>query len=154
MFIGIDLGTSSVKMILINSIQTIIASHSEVIELINIKDGYYEQDPEIWYKATMKCFSKIKNTNPKEFSSVVSIGISGQMHGAKLIDKNHKVLRNCILWNDTRSTDQCYELENSYSKLHQETGNIAMPGFTSPKIMWLKKHENNIFKKIYKKMAH
>ena len=150
MFIGIDLGTSSVKIILIDSRQKIIASHSEPIKLINIKDGYYEQDPEIWYKTTLKCFSNIKKKNPKEFSSVLSLGISGQMHGATLIDKDHKILRNCILWNDTRSKDQCYELENSYSNLHEETGNIAMPGFTSPKIMWLKKNENDIFKKIYK----
>ena len=150
MFIGIDLGTSSVKIILINSKQKIIASHTEAIGLINIKDGYYEQNPESWYNATLKCFGNIRNTYPKEFSSVVSLAISGQMHGATLIDKDHKVLRNCILWNDTRSKDQCYKLENSYSKLHEETGNIAMPGFTSPKIMWIKENENNIFKKIFK----
>ena len=150
MFIGIDLGTSSVKTILIDENQKTLSSHTENIELQNPNIGFYEQDPESWYIATIKCFKKIKSLKPKEFSAVRSLGISGQMHGATLIDKNNQVLRPCILWNDTRSTKQCVYMENEYSSLREESGNIAMPGFTGPKILWIKENEKEIFKKIYK----
>ena len=150
MFIGIDLGTSSVKTILIDEKQNILSSHTENIDLFNPKVGFYEQDPEDWYKATIKCFVRIKKNKPKEFSAVRSLGISGQMHGATLIDKNNKILRPCILWNDTRSMQQCIEMEKKCSSLRELSGNIAMPGFTSPKILWLKENEKEIFKNIYK----
>ena len=150
MFIGIDLGTSSVKTILIDENQNILFSHTENYELQNPKIGFFEQNPEDWYNATIKCFGILKKNNPKEFSSVKSIGLSGQMHGATLIDKNHKILRPCILWNDTRSIKQCIEMEKIYPSLRSESGNIAMPGFTSPKINWIKENEKDIFKKIYK----
>tara|TARA_B100000029_G_scaffold153785_1_gene149027 strand:- start:5646 stop:7127 length:1482 start_codon:yes stop_codon:yes gene_type:complete len=150
MFIGIDLGTSAVKTILIDEKQNTLSSHTEKIELLNPYSGYYEQDPECWYTATIKCFNKIKSEKPKEFSAVQSLGISGQMHGATLIDKNNKVLRPCILWNDTRSINQCIEMEKSYPDIRNESGNVVMPGFTAPKILWIKENEKEIFKKIYK----
>ena len=148
MFIGIDLGTSSIKAVLIDENQKTLANHSENIKLLNPKSGFYEQDPESWFIATIKCFNKIRRDKPKEFSAVRALGISGQMHGATLIDKKNKVLRPCILWNDTRSVNECSLMENNYSFLHEETGNIAMPGFTAPKILWVKKNESNIFKHI------
>jgi len=150
MFIGIDLGTSSVKTILINENQKTLSSFTEKIELLNPSLGLYEQDPESWYKATIKCFAKIKEDKPKEFGVVKSIGISGQMHGATLIDKNNQVLRPSILWNDTRSIKQCIYMESEYPSLREESGNIAMPGFTAPKLLWIKENELEIFKKIYK----
>ena len=150
MFIGIDLGTSSVKTILIDENQKILSTHSENYKLYNPHIGYYEQNPEDWYKATIKCFKKIKEKKPKQFSAVRSIGISGQMHGATLIDSNSRVLRPCILWNDTRSMKECLKMEENYSFLRKESGNIAMPGFTAPKILWIKKYEKEIFKQIYK----
>ena len=78
------------------------------------------------------------------------MGISGQMHGATLIDKYNTVLRPCILWNDTRSTKQCVEMENTLTSLREISGNIAMPGFTAPKILWVKENEKDIFNKIHK----
>ena len=150
MFIGIDLGTSSVKTILINSDQKTLASHTEPIELLNPKNGYYEQNPEVWITATFLCFKKIRQQKPKEFEIVDSLAISGQMHGATLIDKNFNVLRNCILWNDTRSMKECIEMTSIYPNIEEESGNLAMPGFTAPKILWIKKNEPEIFKKIYK----
>lgn len=150
MYIGIDLGTSSVKTILIDHKQNVLSSHTQNIKLLNPKIGHYEQDPETWFLATLKCFKKIKQNKPKQFASVISIAISGQMHGATLIDKNHKILRNCILWNDTRSKNECKYLEENYPNLRKESGNIAMPGFTAPKLLWIKKNETKIFKKIYK----
>ena len=150
MFIGIDLGTSSIKTILIDEYQNTLSSHTENIELLNPDIGFYEQNPKSWYTATIKCFLKIKEDKPKEFAVVRSLGISGQMHGATLIDKYNKVLHPCILWNDTRSVKQCLEMEKIYPSLRKESGNIAMPGFTSPKILWLKENKTEIFKKIYK----
>ena len=150
MFIGIDLGTSSIKTILADEDQKIICQANEIIKLLNPKAGYYEQDPNSWYDATIKCFQILKKEFPKEFSSVEAIGISGQMHGATLIDKNNSVLRPCILWNDTRSAGQCVKMEKKYPLLRKESGNIAMPGFTAPKILWIKENEYEVFKKIYK----
>ena len=91
-----------------------------------------------------------KKYNSKKFKAVESIGISGQMHGATLIDKNDKILRKCILWNDTRSIKECFELEKKFPLLRKESGNIAMPGFTSPKLLWINRNEKAIFKKIHK----
>ena len=150
MFIGIDLGTSSVKTILIDENQKIIENVSKSIDLINNKPGYFEQDPNTWFTATIDCFQKLKESFPKEFKSTKSIGISGQMHGATLIDRDNNILRPCILWNDTRSASFCTEMENSFSSIRKISGNITMPGFTAPKILWIKKYEPDIFKKIYK----
>ena len=150
MFVGIDLGTSSVKTILIDENQKTLSTHTENIELLNPQIGFYEQDPETWYEATLKCFLKIKQDKPKEFYSVRSIGISGQMHGATVLDRNNNILHPCILWNDTRSMKQCVEMEKNYPQLQEESGNIAMPGFTAPKILWLKENKKEVFDKIYK----
>ncbi len=150
MYIGIDLGTSGVKTILIDENQKTICSHTESIKIQNPYPGYFEQDPEDWYFATIKSLNKIKESKKKEFSSVKSIGISGQMHGSTLIDNNHKVIRPCILWNDTRSVEQCIQMEKKYKNLREESGNIAMPGFTSPKILWIKENEYENFKRINK----
>ena len=116
MFIGIDLGTSSVKTILIDSNQKTLASHTESIKLLNPKNGYYEQNPELWVKATFLCFTKIRKQKQKEFEAVESLSISGQMHGATLIDKNLNLLRNCILWNDTRSMKECFEMKKKFGE--------------------------------------
>ncbi len=150
MFIGIDLGTSSIKTVLIDEKQKMISQASCKLDLNNPQSGYYEQDPEDWFISTKKCFNILKNAFPKEFKSTEAIGISGQMHGATLINNNNDVLRPCILWNDTRSVLECLEMEKKYPFLRKESGNIAMPGFTSPKILWIKKNEPEIFKKIFK----
>ena len=150
MFIGIDLGTSSIKTILIDDNQKIIGNASISIGLLNPKSGFFEQEPDSWFKATLKCFEKLKKEFPKEYRATQSIGISGQMHGATLIDKNNSVLRPCILWNDTRSMSQCIEMEKRYPLLREHSGNIAMPGFTAPKLLWVQQHEPDIFNQIHK----
>ena len=86
----------------------------------------------------------------REMAAVRGIGLSGQMHGATLIDKAGKVLRPCILWNDVRSAQECRELERTLPDLGRITGNPAMPGFTAPKLMWVKKHEPEIFARVAK----
>ena len=150
MYIGIDLGTSSLKTILVDENQNIVGHATSSLKLLNPKIGFYEQDPDSWFKATLKCFAILKKEFPKEYKATKSIGISGQMHGATLIDKNNSILRPCILWNDTRSISQCSEMEKKYPLLREESGNIAMPGFTAPKILWVQQNESDIFNQINK----
>ncbi len=150
MFIGIDLGTSSVKMILINYEQKILATANANLSTQNIKNGYSEQNPTEWINATKKCLNTLKLKNPKEFSETISIGISGHMHGATLIDNRGNTIRPCILWNDTRSYKECLEFEKQNFDVRSISGNITMPGFTAPKINWIKNNEYENFKKISK----
>ena len=96
MFIGIDLGTSSVKMILLDYEQNILATSNASITVQNPQDGYSEQNPSEWIEATFECLEELKSKKPKEFSETISIGISGHMHGATLINKKCSVIRPCI----------------------------------------------------------
>tara|TARA_B100000401_G_C52801874_1_gene718999 strand:- start:47 stop:1528 length:1482 start_codon:yes stop_codon:yes gene_type:complete len=150
MFIGIDLGTSSVKMILIDHKQNILATSNSSLTVQSPKDGYNEQNPQEWINATIECLEALKVKKPKEFSETISMGISGHMHGSTLIDSNGNVIRPCILWNDTRSHKECHEFEDKKFDVRSISGNIAMPGFTAPKINWIKNNELENFNKIYK----
>ena len=150
MFIGIDLGTSSIKMILIDHEQNILATSNSSLTVQTAKDGYSEQNPEEWINATTECLEALRQEKPREFSKTISIGISGHMHGATLIDNTDSVIRPCILWNDTRSHEECLEFENQNFDVRSISGNITMPGFTAPKINWLKKNEKENFNKIFK----
>ena len=150
MYIGIDLGTSSVKMILVDFNQNIIAHANAKLSVQSPKDGYNEQDPKEWENATLDCLDSLQLQKPKEFSETISIGISGHMHGATLINKNGEVIRPCILWNDTRSYQECIEFEEQDFDVRSISGNITMPGFTAPKINWIKNYENENFEKIFK----
>ena len=150
MFIGIDLGTSSVKIILVDHDQNILATSNSSLTVQNPRDGYSEQNPNEWINATLECLESLKSKKPKEFAETISIGISGHMHGATLIDNSGDVIRPCILWNDTRSHKECEEFENKSVEVRSISGNITMPGFTAPKINWLKNNEIENFKKIFK----
>jgi len=150
MFIGIDLGTSSIKMILIDHQQKILATSNSSLKVKVPRDGYSEQSPQEWIDATIKCLEILREKKSKEFSETISIGISGQMHGATLIDNSGKVVRPCILWNDTRSHMECIEFDKQNFDVHSISGNITMPGFTAPKINWIKNNELENFNKIYK----
>ncbi len=150
MYIGIDLGTSGVKTILIDHAQNIISVAHANLTVQSPKDGFKEQNPKNWVKATEKCLEILKEKKPKEFSATISIGISGHMHGATLLDKNGQVIRPCILWNDIRSHEECLEFENQEFDVKAISGNITMPGFTAPKINWVKKNEPENFNKIDK----
>jgi xylulokinase len=150
MYIGIDLGTSGVKTILIDHNQTVLSVAHVSLNINSPQDGFNEQDPYDWILATEKCLEKLLKQKPTEFSATISIGISGHMHGATLIDKSGKIIRPCILWNDTRSHEECIEFEDQEFDVRAISGNITMPGFTAPKINWLKKNEPENFKKIDK----
>jgi xylulokinase len=150
MFIGIDLGTSAIKSILVDESGRLVATASEPLQVTRPAPGFSEQDPESWWRATIAAFDSLARQAPREMAAVRGIGLSGQMHGATLLDKAGAALRPCILWNDVRSAQECRELEQKLPDLGRITGNPAMPGFTAPKLMWVKKHESEIFARVAK----
>jgi xylulokinase len=145
MYLGIDLGTSAVKTILVDDTQRVVASRSQSLTTSSPHSGFSEQDPAHWIEATCATIDALKVDHPTELADVAGIGLSGQMHGATLLDANQKPLRPCILWNDGRSAAECRILEQRWPALRATTGNKAMPGFTAPKLLWVEKHEPEIF---------
>jgi len=150
MYLGIDLGTSSVKTILMDADQQVIDSAAVKLSVQRPHDGWSEQDPESWWLATCQTLDQLAAKNRGAFSQVKGIGLSGQMHGVTLLDKDNEILYPAILWNDTRSAQQCKTLEANCTNSRELSGNIAMPGFTAPKILWIKQHRPEIFEQIAK----
>lgn len=147
--IGVDLGTSAVKILLMNQDGVVCQEVSKSYPLIQEKSGYSEQNPEEWVEKTIEGLTEmVKNFNG-DIQDIEGLSFSGQMHGLVLLDQDHKVLRNAILWNDTRTTVQCRKIEEIVGKerLLDITKNPALEGFTLPKILWVKEHEPAIFEK-------
>lgn len=149
MYLGIDLGTSSVKVLLMSASQNVVASSSMPIAVSRPQRGWSEQDPADWISATSDALDALHASHPKELAAVRGIGLAGHMHGATLVDKSGDVLRPCILWNDTRSSVEAAALDAD-PMFRRLTGNIVFPGFTAPKLDWVRKNEPDIFKKVAK----
>ena len=149
MFLGIDLGTSGLRALLTDEIGQALAVAEESYAVQHLHPGWSEQDPADWITACTKAVSDIKKSVPKEFRQLKGIGVSGQMHGATLLDKDGNVLRPCILWNDTRSHKEAKELDK-IPAFRNLSGNIVFPGFTAPKLAWLRSNEPEVFNKIAK----
>lgn len=149
MYLGLDLGTSGVKALLIDGDQRIIGSANGALEVSRPHPGWSEQDPADWIKASETAISGLKAAHAKELAAVKGIGLSGQMHGATLVDASGAVLRPCILWNDTRSYAEAAKLDSD-ARFRKLTGNIVFPGFTAPKLAWVAKNEPEIFAKVAK----
>jgi xylulokinase len=147
MYLGLDLGTSGVKAMLIDGNQKIIGSANGGLDVSRPHPGWSEQEPAHWIRATEEAIAGLKAAHPKELAAVRGIGLSGQMHGATLLDADDKVLRPCILWNDTRSYHEAAALDAD-PRFRALTGNIVFPGFTAPKLAWVAKHEPDIFAKV------
>ncbi|MGX4804029.1 xylulokinase [Bradyrhizobium guangdongense] len=145
MYLGIDLGTSAVKTVLVDGVQRVIASESRALTIDSPRSGYFEQDPAQWIAATFATLDALRASHGQELAAVEGIGLSGQMHGATLLDASDTPLRPCILWNDGRSAAECRLLEQRWPALRATTGNKAMPGFTAPKLLWIATHEPEIF---------
>jgi len=145
MYIGLDIGTSSVKAILLGEDQALIASATAQLTVERPHPGWSEQDPDSWWTACETVLDALKRQAPKELAAVRGIGLSGHMHGATLLDAAGKPLRPCILWNDGRSGRQCAELEAAEPKFLELGGNRVMPGFTAPKLQWVRENEPDIF---------
>ncbi len=144
MYLGIDLGTSSVKALIIDDKQAIVASASANLDVSRPAAGWSEQNPADWISATEKALLKLKSDHGSLLAAVSGIGLSGHMHGATMLDDSDKVLRPCILWNDTRSHAEAATLDSN-PLFRDLSGNIVFPGFTAPKLLWVKNNEPDIF---------
>jgi xylulokinase len=150
-YLGIDIGTSGVKAFLIDRAgKPLGEANARSVEPVRPHPGWSEQNPADWWTATLEAVDKLAASRPAEIAAVRGIGLSGHMHGATLLGKDDEVLRPAILWNDGRASAECAELEAALPTLRDIAGNIAMPGFTAPKIAWVRKHEPAIYEKIAK----
>ncbi len=145
MYIGLDIGTSSVKAILLGEDQSLIASATADLTVQRPHPGWSEQDPDSWWTACEAVLDALRAKAPAELAAVRGIGLSGHMHGATLLDDAGKPLRPCILWNDGRSGKQCAELQRAEPGFLSLGGNLVMPGFTAPKLQWVRENEPGIF---------
>lgn len=144
MFLGLDLGTSGVKALLIDDDQRPVASATGELEVSRPRPGWSEQNPADWIGATEEAVGRLRMSHGSALSAVRGIGLSGQMHGATLLDSAGKALRPCMLWNDTRSHVQAAALDAD-PRFRRITGNIVFPGFTAPKLVWVKENEPKTF---------
>lgn len=148
MYIGIDLGTSGVKAILLGEQGNVLASYTESLTVSRPHPLWSEQDPEQWWLATDRAIKGLGAQHP--LAQVKAVGIAGQMHGATLLDKQDAILRPAILWNDGRCGEECALLEAQVPDSRAITGNLMMPGFTAPKLLWVKRHEPDVFARVAK----
>jgi len=148
MYIGIDLGTSGVKTILMNNDGEILATTSHALTVSIPQPLFSEQAPQDWWLATQACLDQL--SQQQDLTQVTAIGLAGQMHGATLLGADNAILRPAILWNDGRSAKQCKQLEAEVLNAKEITGNLVMPGFTAPKVLWIQQHQPEIFAQISK----
>ncbi len=152
-FLGIDIGTSGTKTLAIDERGKILAHALETYPCYAPKPLWSEQDPEDWWQATVKSVRRVVKQARLKPADVKAIGLSGQMHGSVFLDKNDKVIRRAILWNDQRTAAECREMESRVGGRHELiklVANPAMTGFTAPKILWLRNHEPRHFDKTRK----
>ena len=146
MYIGLDLGTSGLKGILISETQQVLAEAVAPLTVQRPHDGWSEQSPSDWITAAETVLDQLAR---QDLSQVRAIGLSGHMHGATLLDRSDQVLRPCILWNDTRSHAQAAEMDAN-PDFRAISGNIVFPGFTAPKLAWVRAHEPALWDRIAK----
>lgn len=149
MYLGLDLGTSAVKAMLIDGDQRVIGSATAALDVSRPHPGWSEQEPAHWIRATEEVVGALKASHGAALAAVRGIGLSGHMHGATLVGADDQVLRPCILWNDTRSHAEAASLDAD-PRFRALTGNIVFPGFTAPKLAWVKNNEPQTFAKVAK----
>jgi xylulokinase len=139
--IGLDVGTTGVKAVAISPDGELLATAEESYPLSTPQPGWAEQDPEDWWRAAEACLARLPHG---------PVGLSGQMHGLVVLDAGDRVLRPAILWNDQRTAAECVEIEErvGLERLIELTGNRALPGFTAPKLLWLRRHEPEVYGRI------
>jgi len=149
-FLGIDLGTSSVKIIIMNDNGEVSANVSKSYPISYPKVGWAEQNPEDWWNSTKEGIKELLSKSSVKAEDISAIGISGQMHGLVMLDENNDVLMPAILWCDQRTQKQCDYLNNEFGqdKLSKYTGNKALTGFTIPKVLWVKENKPEIYSRI------
>lgn len=145
MFLGLDLGTSELKALLLSDQHQVIATARAPLTVQRPQALWSEQNPADWWAALEVVMDQLQAKHPEALAQLRAVGLSGQMHGATLLDAEHRTLRPAILWNDGRSGAQCEQLTRNVPELSAITGNLAMPGFTAPKLLWVREHEPEIF---------
>lgn len=150
MYLGIDIGTSELKALLIDGDGAIVASAHAALTVQRPHPHWAEQDPQAWWQACGRVVTELRQQHPQQWAAIRAIGLSGQMHGAVLLDNEGNVLRPCILWNDTRSAAECTWLSEHHPEMMAISGNMIMPGFTAPKLVWVARHEPAIFSRVAK----
>lgn len=148
MFLGLDLGTSELKALLLTDRQQVIATARAPLTVQRPQPLWSEQDPADWWRALESVMDQLHARHPQALARLQGVGLSGQMHGATLLDRHQNVLRPAILWNDGRSGAQCDQLTRDVPELAAITGNLAMPGFTAPKLQWVREHEPELFARV------
>ncbi len=148
-YLGLDIGTSGVKALLIGAGQEILAEAHAPLEVSRPNDGWSEQDAGSWWTAVQVAMDTLAASAPQALAALRGIGLSGQMHGATLLDAADRPLRPAILWNDGRSAVECDELDAA-ADFRGIGGNLVMPGFTAPKLQWVREHEPEVFAKVAK----
>ena len=146
-FLGIDIGTSGTKTLAVREDGTIHASSTVDYPLYSPQPGWSEQEPEDWWQAAITGIKSVIETAGISGSEIAGIGLTGQMHGLVLLDRSGKVLRPCIMWNDQRTGAQCRAITDAVGaeRVIQLTGNPILPGFTAPKIVWVRENEPEVF---------
>lgn len=142
MYLGIDIGTSGVKAVLSDDLGRLRSEGRADLSVSRPHPLWSEQDPHNWWSATL---AAVNSLDPGLRRQVRAVGLSGQMHGAVLLDKAHEVIRPAILWNDGRSHSECDALTEAEPRFHTLSGNLLMPGFTAPKLAWIRRHEPDAF---------
>lgn len=147
LLIGIDIGTSATKTVVFNELGQTLASASCEYQVYQPQNGWNEQNPEDWWQAVVETLGRVLNSPGVVAKDIKGIGLSGQMHGLVMLDKDGEVLRPAIIWSDQRTAQECAELTAKIGakRLIDITANPALPGFTASKILWVQKHEAEIF---------
>ncbi len=149
MFVGIDLGTSGLRALLIDDAQQVVAAKEASYDTTRLHEGWSEQEQSDWTDACIKVFADLRAEAPDAVAAIRGIGVSGHMHGANLLDADGTPLRPCMMWNDTRSMTQAARLDAT-ENVRDLSGNIVFPGFTAPKVAWVADNEPEVFAKTTK----
>ena len=147
-YLGIDLGTSAVKALLVDDEERVLAEVPAPLELSRPQPLWCEQDPDSWWRATDAAVRSLRDRVPQGLAGLRGVGLSGQMHGATLLDAADRPLGPAMLWNDGRSVAECEALERAVPDAREITGNLAMPGFTAPKLLWTRRHQPELFARV------
>ncbi len=148
MFLGLDAGTSAVKALLVDDRQAVVAQASRGYPTSRPEPGWSEQDPADWIAAVEAAILALRAERPEALAAVRAIGLSGQMHSGVLLDRDHRVLRPAMLWNDSRGRQECASLAAAVPGLATITGVQPMPGFTAAKLLWVRAHQPEVFGRI------
>lgn len=146
--LGIDLGTSELKAVLYDATGAVLAHVGRALSVSRERPGWSEQDPEDWWRACVAALDQLRQKNGAAYERVQCVGLTGQMHGAVLLDRHDGCIRKAILWNDSRALNEAAALAEMHPSFAEVTGSLPMAGFTAPKLLWLKEHEPDIFGKI------